>query len=188
MANPFADWLATNPGRGAKLPGDIDASDAQRRRAMQALAGERTFNDNGKQRDWEQEFWQTDPKSAFAGFNTKAGFNPGQGDALDSWMNTFYDQLYGDYNALRARSNFQNMQFGNYLNAQRAGKGMRLPNPEKSPIGTAKPKELIKAQTRPTDVNRWRDFVMENYQNASMENKGLAYAPYEGISRWMAFG
>lgn len=207
MANPFADWM----DKGSSSSSSSTASAAPRRNnnnnnnnnnnrkrnnhgggggggkhkgkggpaaaAPAAPAAAAPFNPM----DWEQDFWQTDPRSGFNAFNKAAGFNVGQGDSLDDFIGRHYDTLFGNYNAQRAHGLSQNLQFGNYLNALPTG--LPAPNPAVGGHGTH-----IPVQTNPLNPGAWKNYLVDQYKNASLEKKGLAYAPYEGVSRWLAFG
>lgn len=115
--------------------------------------------------DYESGYFDENPEAGARAFLQSAGLSPGGRDAFGQWMEGEMQRMYQDYQALVAESDNQNLTFLDYLG-----------NIGAVPYGQA----------------NWADsfnkFMQEKYAYTPLEMKGLSYAPFEGGTRWIAFG
>lgn len=115
--------------------------------------------------DYESGYFDENPEAGARAFLQSAGLSPGGRDAFGQWMEGETQRMYQDYQALQAEGDNRNLTFLDYLG-----------NIGAVPYG------------QPNWADSFNRFMQEKYAYTPLEMKGLSYAPYEGGTRWLAFG
>lgn len=126
------------------------------------LGGKPTFSDTS---EWESSRFETDPQGGFNAFASASGMSPMGQDAFGQWLQRQYDIEQQNFSTLRADDQNQNLSWFDYLG-----------NLAGVPYG------------KPGWQDAYKRFWLGKYQNDSMANRGLSDAPYQGQTRWLAFG
>jgi hypothetical protein len=114
---------------------------------------------------YEDSFFRENPQAGARAFLQSAGLSPGGRDAFGQWMEGEMQRMYEDFDAMRAESDNQNLSFLDYL-----------ANIGAVPYGS------------PNWADSFNRFMQQKYAYTPLEMKGLSYAPFEGGTRWLAFG
>lgn len=115
--------------------------------------------------EWEYGRFETDPQGGFNAFASAAGMAPTGQDALGSWLQRQFDVEQQNYNMLKADDQNQDLRWFDYL-GNLSGVDYGQPGWQEA----------------------FKRYWTGRYANDSMANRGLNDMPYQGDTRWIAYG
>jgi len=115
--------------------------------------------------EYEQTFFKDNPQGGFNAFASAAGMSPTGQDAFGQWLGRQYDLEQQNYQMLAGDDQNQNLSWFDYLG---------------NLTGTK--------YGQPGWEDAYKRYWTGRYNNDSMANRGLNDMPYQGNTRWLAFG